>query len=382
MRTSLLWLLWLVLPVFALAYHYGPGQVWLARDQAAVLIKQAERQSAAATIAQESAYAAQLRLLDARRAAFVAGIDWQNQPQHPLAQAVQTATDEQNTAYDQAAELWHATAARYGEATETLLKVVNNRQSSDTVLPASDRRLLEALRWAEARAMVRSGEVFNGIEQLQALLDLRVSEANQRAASAVQLTSAAGRDQTETNAQGHGLPTDAIREELAAAQYVGARLLREEGRPPEVWRPVANAARQHYRYLSSSINEATIADDTVADDTVADDTVADDTVADDTVDNLPPNAEPPALAAQRAAADTDLDRGQRMQRNLEQVLNLEQSDSDQLEGLPLPRSAPLARRPGDGEPGNKPGKQPGRGPLQDGPPAAGAGIPGPSGPGW
>ena len=50
-----------------------------------------------------------------------------------------------------------------------------------------------------------------------------------------------------------------------------------------------------------------------------------------------------------------LSRVERIQRNLEQVLNLEQSSSEQLEGVPLPRQAPMARRPGDGNrrtPGN------------------------------
>ena len=77
-----------------------------------------------------------------------------------------------------------------------------------------------------------------------------------------------------------------------------------------------------------------------------------------------------------------LSRVERIQRNLEQVLNLEQSSSEQLEGVPLPRQAPMARRPGDGEPGERPGKSPGRGELQDGPPGEGAGIPGPFGSGW
>ena len=45
------------------------------------------------------------------------------------------------------------------------------------------------------------------------------------------------------------MPVDAIREELAA-QYIVLRLLREEGRAPEIWKPVANSARQQYRYLA------------------------------------------------------------------------------------------------------------------------------------
>ena len=27
-----LWLIWMLCPVFAISYHYGPGQLWLARD--------------------------------------------------------------------------------------------------------------------------------------------------------------------------------------------------------------------------------------------------------------------------------------------------------------------------------------------------------------
>ncbi|WP_442509240.1 hypothetical protein SH528x_000796 [Novipirellula sp. SH528] len=305
-----------------------------------------------------------------------------------MAHAVLTATEKQDSAYADASELWHATVQRYGQAIETLLKVkaVANQQSRDAAMPQSDRQLLESLRWAEARAMVRSGEVFNGIEQLQALLDLRVTEAHQQASSAVQQASSA-------SGASQALPIAAIREELAAAQYVGARLLREEGRPPEVWRPVANAARQHYRYLSAPEN-APSADAPATGDAEPSNAQPSNTapsgaeLSDAEPSSVVPSdaASPPPLTGDRSASaadPTDLDRNQRMQRNLEQVLNLEQSVSDQLEGLPLPRSAPLARRPGDGEPGDKPGgKQPGRGPLRDGPPAAGAGIPGPHGAGW
>ncbi|EMI18252.1 secreted protein [Rhodopirellula maiorica SM1] len=383
MRSSLLWLLWLVLPVFVLAYHYGPGQIWLARDRAAAMIRQAEARAGVATEAQSAAYEAQLHLLDARRAAFAADVDWQTQVEHPLAKAVLTATEKQNSAYANASELWHATAERYGQAIETLLKVetVANQKHDHAELPQSDRQLLESLRWAEARAMVRSGEVFNGIEQLQALLDLRVAEAHQRAASAVHPASTAG-NRSDRDRDSHALPIDAIREELAAAQYVGARLLREEGRPPEVWRPVANAARQHYRYLSAN------AIGVDAEQVVSVAARREPSGQNRTSSPLPPGGsrrtenQVDDLSA-AGNAPTNLDRSQRMQRNLEQVLNLEQSVSDQLEGLPLPRNAPLARRPGDGEPGDQPGgKQPGRGPLQDGPPSAGAGIPGPRGVGW
>lgn len=359
MRNSILWLAWLILPVFVLTFHYGPGQIWLARDQAATFIFKAEAESTAATQAQEAAYQLQLKLMTARRFAFVAGIDWQTQSEHPLAQSVIKTRSAQDAAYDHAADVWHRTAKRYGEATETLLKAIGKPSASDTKILDTDRHLLESLRWAEARALVRSGEVFNGIEQLQALLDLRTAELHQRAASIAQLTLTTNGTQSAA-AKAHDsktLPIDAIREELAAAQYVGARLLREEGRPSEVWRPVSNAARQHYRYLSAS---------------------------EDSTSTKAASEDAPRQQAKPGSQTSSivLDRKQRMQRNLEQVLNLEQIESDQLEGVPLPRSAPLARRPGDGQPGNSPGKGPGRGPLNDGPPNSGAGIPEPWGEGW
>lgn len=376
MRSSLLWLGWLVLPVFVLAFHYGPGQVWLARDQAASLISKAEAQSSAATAAQEAAYKSQLNLMAARKSAFVAGIDWQAQPNHSLAQAVMTATSEQDEAYKKAADVWHDTATLYGEAAEKLLKSIGTLSSANTKLLDADRNLLESLRWAEARALVRSGEVFNGIEQLQALLDLRTAEANQAAASVMRLTSTrsvpnSGSGYSSGNPTNDGqsidgdskvLPIDAIREELAAAQYVGARLLREEGRPSEVWRPISNSARQHYRYLSGLHTSGTSEQSVPATDAS--------------------RSDPPEVNSASQPAVEDVGREQRMQRNLEQVLNLEQTPSDQLEGVPLPRTAPLARRPGDGQPGKRPGKGPGRAPLRDGPPGNGAGIPGPWGGGW
>jgi hypothetical protein len=348
----------------------------LARDQAAALVSEAQSQSVLATQAQEAAYQSQLSVLNARRAAFVAGVDWQAQPKHPLSQAVLEATAQQDSAYAHAAEIWNVTSELYAEATDKLLKAMSTGKAKEAGISREDQDLLESLRWAEARAMVRSGEVFHGVEQLQALLDLRVAEANQAASSM-------GR----TPDSSRSLPTDAIREELAAAQYIGARLLREEGRPPEVWRPVANEARQHYRFLSAAdvessagVTKAVATMEDAADARNASVGTNAETISRDNANTRPSDSPPSTVGG--PAASAELDRDQRLQRNLEQVLNLEQSTSDQLEGLPLPRRAPLARRPGDGEPGNKPGKGPGRGPLRDGPPGDGAGIPGPFGVGW
>lgn len=346
MRSTFLWLLWLVLPVFVLAYHYGPGQIWLARDHAATKIRDAERKSQSAIEAQNVAYETQLNTLAARREAFAANVDWQSQLQHPLAKAVVSASADQDKAYALAAELWDTTAELYREAADELLKVgETTAPHSSPEMSLDDLNVLESLRWAEARAMVRSGEVFTGVNQLETLMTFRLAgKSDPEFAKRIQQSSA--------------LPTDAIREELAAAQYVGARLLREEGRPPEVWRPVANSARQHYRYLTS--------------------------VSDDGSQVERPSAAQSSALSKSGSEPETLGRHDRFQRNLEQVLNLEQSVTDQLEGIPLPRSSPQARRAGDGEPGDgkRPGKGPGRGPLQDGPPNSGAGVPGPMGQGW
>ena len=336
MRSTVLWLLWLILPVFALAFHYGPGQAWLARDHAASLIRNAERQSQTAMDAQNVAYEKQLEVLAARREAFVAKVDWQSQPNHPISQTIHKVTAEQDKAYTQAADLWDQTSELYLRAADALLKVGEiGPGNTSQELSAADQNVIESLRWAEARAMVRAGEVFNGIKQLEALMMYRLAHN--------ETTKFVG-DRSSSSA----LPTEAIRDELAAAQYVGARLLREEGRPPEIWRPVANAARQHYRYLAAA------SDDSGA-----------------------------KRSASSATDEASLGRHDRFQRNLEQVLNLEQSVTDQLQGIPLPRSSPQARRAGDGEPGDgRKGNRPGRGPLRDGPPGAGAGVPGPMGDGW
>jgi len=368
---SWLWLLWGLIPVFAISFHYGPGQVWLARDLAGEKIEQAEQLAEQAQANQEAAYKVQLEMIDARRNAFVEGIDWQTQPNHPLAVAVFQAGEKQDKAYGEAGEAWGNVTNLYSEAIRVLVKGLEESNLEDRQLRPRDQYLLEALRWSEARAMVRSGMVFNGIDQFQSLLDLRIGEDDR-----THLTSVSG---APSGIENDRLPMEAIREELAAAQYIGARLLREEGRSPEIWKPVANAARQQYRLLAEqemARNNSSLGGSSMVSSSA--ESLAEESSVSDGNSN--------AIRGENAASEIDvnqsLTRTQRIQRNLEQVLNLEQSSSEQLEGIPLPRQAPMARRPGDGEPGQRPGKGPGRGPLQDGPPGEGAGIPGPFGSGW
>ncbi len=145
---------------------------------------------------------------------------------------------------------------------------------------------------ARGRSLVRSGEVFNGIEALQQTL--------------MEATEGENPD---------GKLATAAREELAAANYYGARLLREEGRSSEVWKQVSETSRQQFRYL-----------------------------------------------AERTSKEHDAELATNLQKNLERVLDLEQLDRSELIGRPIPKDSPRGRRPGDGEPS----KQKGIGPRPDG----------------
>jgi len=99
------------------------------------------------------------------------------------------------------------------------------------------------------------------------------------------------------------------REELATAYYYGARLMRLAGIPAEEWRAVSGKARQQFRYLAEKSIAAGTQDQAVRD----------------------------------------------HEKNLELVLNLEQSSLQDLQGRPLPRLSPR-----DGAQGLRPGNRPGK----------------------
>lgn len=134
-------------------------------------------------------------------------------------------------------------------------------------------------------------------------------------------------DETEGHPGAESLARDA-REDLATGQYYKARLLRLGGAPASEWRAQATSARQHFRLLAER--------------------------ADTTGD----------------AGGVDL------QRNVELVLNLEQSSLEELQAKPRPKYEP---------PGNREGNRPGRG-KSPRPPRKGddrgAGAAGDIGPGW
>ena len=109
--------------------------------------------------------------------------------------------------------------------------------------------------------------------------------------------------------EGKGASTvaDQAREEMATGYYYGARLLRAAGKPANEWREISGWSRQNFRYLAETSS---------------------------------PERDP--RAAER-------------QKNLELVLNLEQSSTEDLMAKPLPKYSP--KRGGEGlRPGDRPGK--------------------------
>jgi hypothetical protein len=276
-----LWTLWALVPVGVLAFHLGPGQSLSARDTAARLQGVALDAEREAVAAQQAAYAAHLETIAARRATFTdAG---------PAAEAALSAAVARETAaYEDASERWE----RVAELHEAVLDTA-------TALDDPDRRRITL---ARGRALVRSGDIWSGAGVLRDLVDELDAE---RAAAAgvipVSTGAAAPAGDPASNATAR-----AAREELAAAHYFGARLLRLAGEPAEDWRAEAALARQQYRHL--------------------------------------------ARTAAEAGASAELVRG--FEDNVERVLDLEQQDQSELQGMPLPRESPRAARgsrPGTGD---------------------------------
>ncbi|MEM9065196.1 MAG: hypothetical protein AAGB51_06855 [Planctomycetota bacterium] len=310
MIRTLLWSIWAVLPVLGLSYHFGPGQTHLSRDYAASLLAEARRAEAEAERLHQAAFDAHLAVFESQRRAFVdTSIAAEDIPD-----AAREAVQAERDAYERASDAWASAAALYGEVA-SLLRVDGVPATGELGRRGAVTDDFDAISLAEARAMVRSGEVFRGISRLESILEERMASG-------------------DSDERGSIL-TASVREELAASKYVGARLLREEGFPGEVWREVATEARQHY-----------------------------------------------ALLAQREFQVGQSPEAERLRLNVERVLDLEQSDRSELDGMPLPRRSPRGRRagdrdPGDGPPENQPSQQPRRGP-----PANGASGRMPFGPGW
>ncbi len=112
------------------------------------------------------------------------------------------------------------------------------------------------------------------------------------------------------------------REEVATGYYYGSRLMRAAGRPTSEWRAVSGAARQNFRYLAET-------------------------------------------GAGGSATSNPAD----LQKNLELVLNMEQSAQEDLLAKPLPKNSPRAGQEGLG---NMPRTGKSKRPPRRGPDARGA----------
>ena len=265
--SRLSWAVWAILPVLGLAYHFGPGQTSFQHDRAVGLYKAAQRLEQDALALQATAYDKHLEALSARRAAFVTPT--------PEAQArASAATDEESRAFQAASAGWRLAAEAYGH----ILDVAQGAAS----------QTLQELRWSRSRALVRAGDIWTGIGELETVL--------------AELGSTGRADSTMARA---------TREELAAAYYYGARLMRLSGEPVEEWMIESGKARQHFRYLAEQAQAKGLGHEVV----------------------------------------------ESQQRNVELVLNLEQSTLLEVQGKPLPKDSPMCRngnRPGRGNAGKRP----------------------------
>ncbi len=210
------WMLWALVPVAVIVFHFGPGQQLAAREVAVSRLNSAIGLEQAALEAQAEAYSAHLESIQVRRAMFIdPDVDLDSEQ---LPAELEQVLARERGAYDAAAERWGAAADAYEQVEELLTDV-------DQVETAR-------IRWSKARARVRSGAIWDGAADLEQILVDMNEEPDQIALSR------------------------AAREELAVAHYFGARLLRLAGEPAKLWRAEAIKSRQHFRYLAETATEA------------------------------------------------------------------------------------------------------------------------------
>lgn len=214
------WTLWALVPVGLLAFHFGPGQAAFREARAAALVEKADGLQQEALRLQGIAYDAHLAAIEARLAAF-------GKDEEPLHAAARDANAREEAAYAVAADAWKKTADALAEA-----------QAQVDELGGTAR---EEIRVAKARALVRTGDVASGANELEDYL----YDAQERG----ELSSDLARE---------------AREELATAYYYGARLMRLAGKPADEWRDVASRARQNFRYLAEDAKARGAAPEVVA----------------------------------------------------------------------------------------------------------------------
>jgi hypothetical protein len=207
------WAAWAMAPVLVLAFHFGPGQRAFVQDKAASIQSAALDLEERAKQLQDAAYAKHLIGIEARREAT-------SNPSPDGEAKASLATAEEDAAYATAADAWQQVA-------DKLIQVEQVLGTERT--PQSDQ-----IKLAKSKALVRAGDVWGGINELETLLATAQEEVTKVAKS------------DEFTAQ--------VREELATAYYYGARLLRLSGLSPQEWMVESSKARQQFRYLAEQEN--------------------------------------------------------------------------------------------------------------------------------
>lgn len=147
------WSTWAIAPALMLAFHFGPGQKLLRNDQAVDRLNVAQQEDAEASRLQVIAYEAQFKTLEARKTLLA-------EESEANRLEVERAMQAEQSAYAAASDAWKNAADRYQEV-ESLLE--GNPRAKQ-------------IKWLRGRALVRAGEVFNGIEALQETLDEATQE--------------------------------------------------------------------------------------------------------------------------------------------------------------------------------------------------------------
>jgi len=144
-----------------------------------------------------------------------------------LRKAAVDAGAREDAAYADASAAWRTTADALSEA---------QTQVDEIGGPVRDE-----IRLAKARALVRTGDVAAGANELEDIL-LDAADRNEGATPLARVA----------------------REELATAYYYGARLMRLAGKPAADWREVAARARQNFRFLAEDAKSRGAASSEVA----------------------------------------------------------------------------------------------------------------------
>ena len=144
-----LWSLWALVPVALVAFHFGPGQAMYREDRAAVLVARANGLQQEALRLQGIAYQAHLAAIDARMAAFA-------KDDAALRKSALEANAHEESAYALASAGWRQTAEALTEA--------------QTAVDENGGIVRDEIRLAKARALVRSGDIAAGANELEDLL--------------------------------------------------------------------------------------------------------------------------------------------------------------------------------------------------------------------